>query len=222
MSTDGTPALRVAEDGEALRAAIREAPEGAVVLLGPGRYLGPVVLRRSVTLRSEAGAGQTILDAQGQGAVLTVQGRGSVVQLEGLTLTGGRSRLGGGLLVPNGADLSAVDCVLLGCEATGDGGGGLCARRGTLRLRGVRFAGNTGRVGGAALLLNDVQAHFEDCTFADNQAAHAGRDLALRDRVQVTLVGCGFEPQGASSRAVHAALVPGAIGPEIRDCRGLD
>ena len=59
------------------------APAGAVVHLPPGLYRGPAVIRKALTLD---GDGQVVIDAGGQGTVLTVQA--SDVTLRGLHLRG--------------------------------------------------------------------------------------------------------------------------------------
>jgi hypothetical protein len=87
---------------------------GDLVLVLPGRYRETVeIVDKYVTLRSTAGAATTVIDAEGQGTVVTVvatpgsSARPNAVVIEGFTITGGtgtwrNDRLtGGGLLVEN-------------------------------------------------------------------------------------------------------------------------
>ena len=57
-------------------------PEGGVLQPPPGRYAGPVVIKRAITLD---GGGEVIVDGEGQGTVLTIKADNSVVR--GLHLT---------------------------------------------------------------------------------------------------------------------------------------
>lgn len=57
-------------------------PEGGVLRPEPGRYAGPVVLKRAITIE---GRGKVIIDAEGEGSVLTIEADNSVIR--GLRLT---------------------------------------------------------------------------------------------------------------------------------------
>jgi hypothetical protein len=181
--------VRVDGGGARLREALAAVADGTIIELAPGRYEGPVVVRSSVEIHGTPG--ETIIAVDDEGAVLVVEGRRHRVLLAGLTLTGGRSRGGGGLKVPDGAWLTVRDCVVDDCDGGRLGGGGLYARRGELLLERVRFVTNRGRQGGAALLDGDVKATFVDCAFQGNEAVSGGA-LAARDRAQVLLRRCAF------------------------------
>lgn len=209
-----TPPLRVEGGGDALRAAIRAAPENARIEIGAGRYEGPLVLRRSLTL---VGDGGVCIDGGTLGAVLTIEGRRNRIVLEGLELVGGRARAGGAVLVADGAWLTLRDCLISGCQAAARGGGGLWARRGELLLQRVRLANNGGAHGGAVLLNGDAKARFEACTFDGNSATVAGGAVAVRDRAGAVLQDCVFignrvaDATGGRGSAVH--VQPSARGP---------
>ncbi len=72
-------------------------PEGGELKPPPGRYSGPVVIDRRITLD---GGGEVILDAEGRGTVLTVRADGSVIR--GMHITGSgdsHDKLDAGVLV---------------------------------------------------------------------------------------------------------------------------
>ncbi len=57
-------------------------PEGGVLRPEPGRYSGPVVLKRAITIE---GRGEVIIDAEGEGSVLTIEADNTIIR--GLRLT---------------------------------------------------------------------------------------------------------------------------------------
>lgn len=66
-----------------LQALIDAVPAGGELRLPPGRYAGPAVVARPLTL---SGQGQAVIDGGGKGTVLTLRTSGAAVR--GLTLTG--------------------------------------------------------------------------------------------------------------------------------------
>ncbi|MGW2963903.1 right-handed parallel beta-helix repeat-containing protein [Streptomyces sp. NPDC001220] len=110
-----TAGLRVAPRGwgtyKTIVAAVREAPEGAVISVQPGTYTESVLLDRDITLAAEKGRGTVRIVAGAHGPALTVQSPGGRVQ--GLVLEGhGREPA---VLVTAGA------VEISGCEITGAG-----------------------------------------------------------------------------------------------------
>ncbi len=78
----GTPGTSAAPAFD-LAAAIASAPPGATIEVPPGRYPGPLVLSRPVTL---LGVGWPTIDAGGRGDVVVIAGDG--VRLEGFVIRG--------------------------------------------------------------------------------------------------------------------------------------
>ena len=107
--------LRVAPRGwgtfKTIVAAVREAPEGAVISVQPGTYTESVVLDRDITLAAEKGRGTVRIVAGAHGPALTVRSTGGRVQ--GLVLEG------------RGAEpavlVTAGSVEVNGCEITGGG-----------------------------------------------------------------------------------------------------
>ena len=107
--------LRVAPRGwgtfKTIVAAVREAPEGAVISVQPGTYTESVVLDRDITLAAEKGRGTVRIVAGAHGPALTVRSAGGRVQ--GLVLEG------------RGAEpavlVTAGSVEVNGCEITGGG-----------------------------------------------------------------------------------------------------
>ena len=77
---------------------------GDTLLVRPGTYRGAITLSaKDLEIRSEAGPAVTILDAMGEGSVLSLENRGPETRIEGFTITGGTSDTGGGIWIFGGA-----------------------------------------------------------------------------------------------------------------------
>lgn len=77
---------------------------GDTLLVRPGTYRGAITLSvKDLEIRSEAGPALTILDAAGEGSVLSLENRGAATRIEGFTITGGASETGGGIWIFGGA-----------------------------------------------------------------------------------------------------------------------
>ncbi len=72
--------------GESIQEAINKAKSGTIILVSPGIYYEKIRLKKGITLRSEAGATATIIDAQNSSkpAITTA----SQCVIEGFTITG--------------------------------------------------------------------------------------------------------------------------------------
>jgi nitrous oxidase accessory protein len=101
----------VAPGAGTLADAIAGAAPGDVLILSGGAYAGPVTIDRALTLQ---GDGTAIIDAQGQGSVITITA--DDVVLRGLTVTGsGRvhADIDAGIKIVKGADRSLIEDNLL-------------------------------------------------------------------------------------------------------------
>lgn len=174
--------IRVYVDGSGdypnLENAIHSAVVGDLILVGPGRYtwtnqgtgdpiLGLINVRRDQTdfeVRSMAGPELTILDAEGNGGVMSVTGGSEVetktdleragITINGFTFTGGAALDDGG--------------------AQGSGGGGLSMHLTDTVVRNCIFRGNEAIQGGAIWIGGRCGATVEDCLIEDNFALVGG------------------------------------------------
>jgi tRNA A-37 threonylcarbamoyl transferase component Bud32 len=174
--------LRVPGDFQTIEEAIEDAPEGAVILIGPGVYYEQLVLHsRSLTLVGEFGASATVLDVTHvDGSAIDVLGpvaEGAmrpICRIQGLTVRGGNGRVmeeggryGGALAVSGHVDLDLEGVVLWesGLEVSTAGGGGLWAAAGArVSARNCLFARNRAFSSGAALFIDDASVRLDQCT----------------------------------------------------------
>lgn len=164
------------------------------IQVGTGSFAEHLVITRSLTLQGN-GMANTLIDGTNSGRPMLVEGSGIVVLINNLRVTNGNAsneeptvgigRIGGGILVDNGATLY-LDSVLVlnnlaftGPTRTGFGGGIGVYRGSTLYANEIEVAdnvassgANTGFGGGMALV--DGTAVITASLFYSNSAKPAG------------------------------------------------
>ena len=193
-------------DYPTIQEAIQSAAAGDLILVGPGRYTWANQARgdslhdminvpqdyADFEVRGIAGPEATILDAQGQGKVMSVMG-GSAgdpgnreyagITIDGFTFTSGRANAAG----PNpdepwsggGLNLHLTDTVVRNCIFTGNeatqGGGLWCGGQGDAIIENCLFENNKGLYGGGIMLINsEPRITVRNCTIRYNRATFEG------------------------------------------------
>jgi predicted Ser/Thr protein kinase len=190
----GTDRLLKVGKGDArwlsLRVALRQAPEGARVLVKPGAYLEALVVERDITLVAMGEPGAVILDGGQNPAVI---------------LKGGTLRLEGFLLRTHGAltlQMEAGHLDLSQCRVHTGSEAGLEADGGALTLEGCAFEGP-----GVGVRIQGVLAQIQDTTFTNL----AGGGLEVGGAQEVRLARCAFRACAfAGVLALEEARVAGS------------
>ncbi|MBM4343543.1 MAG: hypothetical protein FJ100_09215 [Deltaproteobacteria bacterium] len=187
-----------------------------VVCLKPGVYRGARLLAtRSATIR-RAGRDKVVLDAGGQGRVLTVVADGVDFRFEGVTLTNGRAERGGAVENSKASSLTLTDCWLFGNTATLHGGGAIAASAGSLHLIRTRATGNSGDRAAALELTGTVRARLLGTLVVDNEAkGTADPPVRLSGQARLDVIastiaynsgsGIVLQPDGPGRRTLHVA-----------------
>lgn len=186
-------------------AALTVAQPGDVVELGAGVYFeSGLTLPDGVVLRSVRGfAGDVILDAQGNGRVMTAVAVNAGTLIEGITFRGGS-------ITPPCADPGAGTYCLAG---------GVLLLDATLELRRCVFRDNRVADNGGAVSSVLSAPRFVECVFEANTATHGGAIsfVASERRGEVpTLDGCFFLGNVAAADA--GAVYAYESRPSIRRC----
>ncbi|PID81992.1 hypothetical protein CSB20_00220 [bacterium DOLZORAL124_64_63] len=150
--------LVVPIDHATIAAALEHAQPGDTVLIQPGQYEAVgLQLPVGVSLKG-AGAdpGETILDGQNAGRILTCEGQTSASVIENLTFRRGWAW-----------GLTSYD---------GSGGAILCSN-GDVLIRVCHFENNTAQYHGGAIRSSHASPWIEDCVFSGNRAAGGGGAL---------------------------------------------
>jgi hypothetical protein len=204
--------IRVPADQPTLGAAFDQATSGTLVLALPDHYLEHGLnLPAGVSLMGEGGI--AVIDAQGQGRVLTLAAGAQPALLQDLELRQGSSTSGGGLLITP-VDNNAAVVTIRRCrfqDNTAEQTGGAVARGGTtplVLLDSCFFAGNEAGEGGA---LGGVGLRARSSSFVGNRAGTGGAWWNL-DGQPVEL--CVFQDNEA---ALGGALALSGFAL-VRDC----
>jgi predicted outer membrane repeat protein len=184
----GAAVLRVDPNDPNAFATIGEAVAAAanndIIVVAAGVYRGAgnrdiaPAAGKSLSLQSEGGAGQCIIDCEGQGSAFVLDANLPELVLDGFTLTGGTGLTGGAIRATGVGTLTLLNCLLADNHTTGPGGAV------DVGVQGVRvvfsnctFRDNTATYGGAVNIENSVVLLAEDCLFVGNQAQHDGGAL---------------------------------------------
>lgn len=173
-----------------------EIPAGTIVLTGAdredGNASGDLDIDKDLTIRG-AGAGATIVDADGVDRVFHVLDTGANVVIEDLTvrhgrLTGGNAQ-GGGVL--NKAELTLRRCEITGNEAAVGGG---IASAGELTVEGCLIRDNVGSTTAGGLQLGGL-AKMVNCTLNGNE----GNAINVGVTGALTIINCTITGTTAAS-----------------------
>lgn len=148
-------------DATTIQAGIDLAVNGDIVMVAPGTYRGAGNVNlnfngKGITLKSDAGAGQTIIDCQEASSGIRFQnGEGFDAVLDGFTIKSGRANKGAGIYI-NGASPMICYNVICDCYAFSTGGamfvqnGSPMIFNNTLDKNGAAFGGGGFQLGSAA------------------------------------------------------------------------
>ena len=168
-----------------LATAIADARAGDTVLLADGVYRGPsnrrLIVDKDITIKSETGPGNCIIDAQHADQVFLFVGRNIHPRLEGLTIRRGLASRSQGTPRNDGAGihcslegsslLKVENCIVEDCVAASNGGG-MWSQDAKIDLERCVFRLNTasGSGGGLHVVQSSTSATtgIFDSTFVDN------------------------------------------------------
>lgn len=168
--------IHVPGDFPSIQAGLNAASPGDTVLVAAGTYSGTNnrnlnFYGKAVSLRSEAGAGSTIIDAQqlGRGFVFS-SGEGNDTVVDGFTITNGLAEgygtAAGGGIYSNGASPTIQNCIITYCHSDWFGGG-MYARSGSPIVRSCTFRNNDASRSGGGYYGEGI---LEDNDFISNTA----------------------------------------------------
>lgn len=200
-------------DVASLELAIANAEDGAVLELGPGTYLGPLVVGgKELWLQAASRQAEVVLvGVPGEPVVSVVDG--GTLHLRGITVRGGRAPRGAGVFVGPASNLEVIGGRLEGNVAS-EAGGALWVDAGHARLEGVVVAGNASAGDGGAVWCGPTSAlEVLGCEVIANEAQGDGGGVHARAD-DVLLAGGSFTGNVAASGG--AAFLGGAYAV-VRD-----
>ena len=129
-----------------LQQAIAVSPANGEIIIKPGRYTGQgnsdVQLDKSLLIRPERGADETIFDMRAASSFLTI-GAGHYTILRGLTIENGVGFEAGAVLTGPDGETFVEHCILRRNRATSNGvAGGAITAVGSIEIHGCAFLAN--------------------------------------------------------------------------------
>jgi len=160
-------------DHATIQTAIIAAASGATIVIEAGTYDGPLTIGTSLS-RLGAGAAQTTIPVPpGGGTVITVD-TGVSATVKGVTVSGGSSSYGGGIVNESGAALTLKEVTVSHNSAQIRGGGIYNGAGATLTADDSTLSGNTAALGGGAMINPGGTVALNGTTVTGNRSL-AGR-----------------------------------------------
>lgn len=220
--------IQVPADYPTMQLAINAAAGGDTILVAPGTYAESILIDgKDLTILSSGGPIVTTIDGSALPmSVVIFQSSGLLPDctMEGFTITGGDSVIGGGVL--SDVNLTLTNCILTNNKADYGGGLGAIGIDSTNVIQDCTFLDNEAIFEGGGLYL-DGSANAEDFTltgtlFRDNLAANGGGAYLHRTTGNILVARCTFFDNEAFNYggALRQAGGNGPIGTtrQVRDC----
>ena len=200
----GCRTLLVPDDHPTIQDGIDETVEGETVLVAPGTYTETIDFNgKSITLRSETGPDETVLDGNSAGSVVTfVDG-----ETEGSVIDGFTIRNGSGTYFPQEEDYY--------------GGGIYCAYSSPM-IKNCRISGNGAEDGGGGIFCYYASPAIENCMVSANHCGDGyvkgggifcwySSPTIMNCAISDNLYGGGIFCEGASSPTIANCTISGNL-----------
>jgi len=220
--------IRVPADEPSVQSGIDAAVDGDLVLVAPGIYSEPIdFFGKAITLRSEAGAGVTILDGSLAWSVVTfASGETGETVLDGFSIQYGRENFGGGIFCVSSAPLITnctitenradpysgggiycsgasspiiADCTISQNSAGLHGGGIYCSSGSLVEIVGCLISGNSADHGGG-IYSRSSSPSVINCIISDNSADRYGGGIRSYDSPSPLITNCTISQNSAGIR----------------------
>jgi predicted outer membrane repeat protein len=200
-----------------IREGVEVASAGDTVLVASGTYTGALnrdisFTGRSIVLVSEAGAGSTIIDCQGEGRAFEFSGNESpAATIQGFTVTRGSTEELGGAFWMEGSAPSILDCVFAD-NTSGFGGGAFHIGLGAAPyIEYCVFEDNDAHDYGGAIYTYGSMPYILECDFRGNSAGINGGAVSVKTGTVATILDSRFEGNEAPD---GGAVYVGTVLPE--------
>lgn len=182
--------IHVPADYATIQEGINSAFEGDLILVAPGTYMENIdFFGKPITLQSEAGAQETIINGNMSGSVVTFANEESEESIiEGFTLMNGSGTANGPRIYGGGIYCLRSSPIIRDCAITGnsagtkggsDGGGGIYCQSSSPTITDCTISGNSaGDDGGGVALWFSSNATIKRCIITGNAASDMGAGIS--------------------------------------------
>ena len=192
----------VPADQPTIQAGIDVTADGDLVMVAPGTYVENIQFpgSRAITLQSEQGAEETVIDGSQNGSVVTLsdmEAEGAILQ--GFTIRNGSGTysphyddyLGGGIYCSNSpySYIEIISCTLIGNTAYRGGGIDINSAQ-NLTIEACTITANNAGSGGGGIYYTISDPMIVNCTISDNKAAGKGGGIFCDAASYSTIMNC--------------------------------
>ena len=185
---------------DAIQEGIDATSDGDTVLVADGTYAGAGnhdidYGRRGITVRSENGAENCIIDCESAGRGVRISGRYSPsppATLEGFSILNGVASSGGAVSCGLNVTATIANCRLVGNTAVYQGGAVYCYEGSDVLIIGCEIAGNSAAGGGGVYCYDTGRLTIIDCFIAENAATQGG-GVQCQEPAHLSISACTLE-----------------------------
>ena len=170
-------------DFAAIQAAVLDANGGDTIIVRPGTYsgagnyninfLGKTLTVQSINPEDPAVVAATVIDCGTLNRAFSLAGVTGAV-LDGLTITNGKSFLGGGIYCYSGATVTVRRCVISSCTASFAGGGIVSGSSANVTVQDTAVINNAALSYGGGVYCAGAQMSLENCLVRGNTTSYGG------------------------------------------------
>ena len=192
--------IYVDDDGPAdfnnIQAAIDDSSDGDTIIVADGTYTGNgnreiSFLGKAITVRSENGPENCIIDCQGKGrGFLYRDGEDANSILVGLTITNGYASTGGALYISSDSSPVIINCKFENNHAVGVGGAISCYSYDSPKLTNCIVTGNSSLRSGGGIFISEGSPILTNCKFSGNSAVDWGGAVHCEETSSPTIRNC--------------------------------
>ncbi|MBN1766560.1 MAG: right-handed parallel beta-helix repeat-containing protein [Sedimentisphaerales bacterium] len=188
-----------------IQGAIDVAMDGDTIIISQGTYpehinlAGLAITLRSTDPNNPQVVANTVINGSGSGSVILLENsEDTSTVIDGLTITGGNSGFGAGILCVD-AGCTVRNCVISSNIVTNRGGGLYCQNGGEIIISGCTFSDNqAAQLGGGIYIINtDIAIDYS--TFSNNSSNDYGGGVFVRNTEQATISDCVFNNGNTST-----------------------
>ncbi len=198
--------LYVPANYSTIQEAIDASVSGDVIIVADGTYTGPEnknldFAGRAITLMSENGPDNCIIDCEGSGRGFIFQsGEDGHSVINGFTITNGQSTSGAGMRII-GSSPSILNCLFIENSTSGHGGG-IYFHSSQAQIVNCKFLNNSATdpwSAGGAMILYYSDLVIKNCLFVGNRCPNVAGGGAMRNWESApTLINCTFSANSSS------------------------
>ncbi|RJP72319.1 MAG: hypothetical protein C4532_06080, partial [Candidatus Abyssobacteria bacterium SURF_17] len=180
ITVNASSTYYVPDDFPTIQAALDAAANGDSIIVRDGVYSGPGnndidFTGKVVTLRSQNGAANCIIDGQGSARLFFFHsGEGSGAVVDGFTITGGFSSSTGGAIFCKSSSPTIRNCIVTGNHAISHGGALYLGNGASITLINDIISENSTDANGGAIYCWYSSPSITNCTITANEANYGG------------------------------------------------